>query len=221
MPQRSANINTPAYWENRFASGDWDGKSGRTQTRCFAEALAPHLKLDADFAGSILDFGCGLGDALPVYRERFPKAELRGLDISEHAVEQCRQKYGAIATFIAGDYRQAPETDVIIASNVLEHLDDDLEVARSLRSKCKHLYIVVPYREQDLDPEHVRRYDEHHFAEVGPCECRIFPSRTWSEFGLKVWTRIHLGNVFRRMAGRKLRHRRMQIIFCFLPEEPR
>ena len=43
-----------------------------------------------DFA--LLDAGCGSGGMLAVLRQSFPKAELSGIDESEHAIELCRQR---------------------------------------------------------------------------------------------------------------------------------
>jgi len=76
------NLNTQEYWDHRFSSGDWEESNGRKQTKYFAMSLIKHLKIQKDFTGSILDYGCGLGDAIPVYKLYFPKAKLYGVDIS-------------------------------------------------------------------------------------------------------------------------------------------
>ena len=209
------NINTREYWEGRFSSGDWENASGRTQTRDFAEALAPRLGLDETFQGTLLDFGCGLGDALPVYREHFPRAKLLGMDISEHAVCKCRQRYGNIAQFMRGDATQIPDTDVIVTSNVLEHLDDDIGVARTLLARCRRLFIVVPYKEWPMDREHVRSYDDLSFSELRPICRTVFASHSWSEFGLKLWRKIYLKNLFRALGGFSCHKRRLQIMYEF------
>lgn len=210
------NVNSQAYWDHRFASGDWEKKNGRWQTQSFARGQLPHLKLPRDFAGTILDFGCGLGDAIPVYREYFPKARLMGMDISSQAVELCREKHGRAAVFLQGKAEDVPAgIDVILASNVLEHLDDDLAVAQTLREKCAELYIVVPYREAPLFGEHVNSYDENHFSALGPCERTIFPCRGWSAYGRERWVQIHFKNIFRFLLGRPLRRRNLQILFHF------
>ena len=209
------NINTREYWEGRFSSGDWENAQGRTQTRDFAEALVPHLGLDEGFRGTLLDFGCGLGDALPVYRRYFPQAKFLGMDVSEHAVRKCRQRYGDIAQFMQGEAAQAPEADIIVTSNVLEHLDDDIGVARTLLAKCQRLFVVVPYREWPLDAEHVRSYDDASFSALRPVGRAVFPSRSWSEFGVRLVRRIYLKNMLRVLAGRRPHRRRLQIMYRF------
>jgi len=96
--QRDTNINTQGYWNQRFASGDWEAKGGRRQSSLFAAAQVDLLRIGPSFRGSVLDFGCGLGDAMPVYRHRFPWATLVGVDISPVAVGQCRAAYGHFVT---------------------------------------------------------------------------------------------------------------------------
>jgi SAM-dependent methyltransferase len=210
------NINSQDYWDRRFASGDWEAKNGRWQTQCFAKGQIPHLNIPRDFGGTILDFGCGLGDAIPVYREHFPKARLMGMDISSQAVDLCRRKHGEWATFLQGRAENVPEgIDVIIASNVLEHLDSDVEIAKSLRGKCADLYIVVPYRESPLFGEHVNAYDENHFSALGPCERKIFACRGWSAYGVELWYRTYFKNLIRFLRRRPLRRRNLQILFHF------
>jgi cyclopropane fatty-acyl-phospholipid synthase-like methyltransferase len=117
----SQNINSKAYWDQRFASNDWEEKNGRMQTEKIAKGQIKHFSISNDFDGTIMDFGCGLGDAIPVYWLNFLKAKLMGIDISQIAIDKCNEKYGEMATFIQGDFKSAPEVDVIIASNVFEH----------------------------------------------------------------------------------------------------
>jgi SAM-dependent methyltransferase len=214
------NINTKEYWESRFSSDDWTEKGGRLQTAGFARSQMDHIPLPADFSGEILDFGCGLGDAIPVYKKRFPFARLSGMDISESAIEKCTEVYGEMARFFQGDYRSIPSTDVIIASNVLEHLSHDLEIARHLLSRCKFLYITVPYKEQPICSEHVNSYDEYYFREIGNYEYHIFLCPGWTQYGLRGLTyNVYFKNIFRFLTGRKTVNRNKQIMFRFTNEK--
>lgn len=214
MSADTANINTREYWDARFASGDWEQKDGRSQTAGFARAQIPRFGIPTEFTGTFVDFGCGLGDSFPLYRRAFPQAKLLGVEISESAVASCRSRYGGLAEFIAGDHRAVPEAEVIVSSNVFEHLTDDLEVARALWQRCRDLYITVPYREQPpLVHEHVNRYDEARFAALGPCATQVFPCEGWSEYGWPLWYGIRFKNMVRRLLGRPLRRRNLQILF--------
>jgi cyclopropane fatty-acyl-phospholipid synthase-like methyltransferase len=157
------NINTKKYWNNRFASKDansWKSKNGESQTKDFASAIAKRLKMSKDFSGTILDFGCALGDAIPFYKKNYPNATFIGVDFSSAAIKQCQEKFGGIATFICGDVDAVPNVDVIITSNVLEHLSDDKDIANKLLNKCTDLYIAVPYNEAIAGKgEHVNSYN--------------------------------------------------------------
>ncbi len=206
--------NSAQYWEQRFQTGDWEKKRGRTQTHAFARCFVPHLRMAHTFAGRILDFGCALGDALPVYRTAFPQAQLLGMDISQAAVDACRRRYDALATFVQGDYRAAPEAEVIIVSNVMEHLANYRDIALELQRRCRQLYVVVPYREV-LTPgtEHVNTFDEHAFDWLGTIECHTFPAHEWSEYRANLWINVYLKNLLRPFFGRPFRRRNRLIVF--------
>lgn len=213
---RQKNVNTKEYWDRRFsANGDWESCGGREQTRAFAETQVRHLPISAGFRGSILDFGCGLGDGIPVYHRSYPMAQLHGIDLSVEAITKCREVYGSMASFVAGDHTTVPNVDIIIASNVMEHLSDDKSIVKVLLKKCKHLFVVVPYRERLGNwEEHVNSYDRHYFDQIGEVRTRVFASPGWSQYGWrKRWWNIHLKNIKRLARGQELRLRNMQILF--------
>ncbi len=217
-PDMRKNVNTAEYWDGRFATGDWDDDGGRRQTVNYARALLPHVDLPRDFSGTILDFGCALGDAMPVYSEAWPKAKCIGLDHAAAAVEQGRSSYGALAEFVQVDHLTAPRADVIIASHVLEHMDDDLGVARALLERCRDLYIVVPYREEPLFHEHLRAYDEHRFDELGPVRWKVFPKepvRIDRRHLVDIWAK----NLIRPLLGRPRKRIARAIVYHLHAEE--
>lgn len=212
---RKSNINTQGYWNQRFGSGDWAEKGGCTQTRQFAEAQVRYFNLSREFSGSLCDFGCGAGDAFPVYREAFPEAVLYGVDFSEDAIRLCRARYGQMVTFVSGNAGDIPYVDVIICSNVLEHVDDDSAIVEDLLNRCKRLFVIVPYRERRLIEEHVRAYTDNSFAQFLPVRMKVFFARGWSVLGKDLWIGVYLKNVVRWLVGRPLRYQNKQILFEF------
>lgn len=208
------NVNSRNYWEGRFSTGDWEYNGGRAQTASFAAAQVRYFCFPKDFAGLIVDFGCGLGDAIPIYKKFFPSAKLLGLDLSESAIEQCKARYGHIASFVPGTYKDIPAAGIIVSSNVFEHLSDDVDIAKALLNKCRELYIIVPYREYPLHAEHLRTYDDDYFHALGEYKYITYPSRGWSEYGFS-YIKLIIKNMFRRLAGIPLQARRMQIMFIF------
>jgi SAM-dependent methyltransferase len=214
-----SNINTKSYWDNRFGSGDWEYNKGRDQTKEFARSQIPLLNIDENIEGSILDFGCGLGDAFPLYKKSFRKAKLFGIDISDEAIKKCIHEYGDIAEFICGSHLDVPVCDIIIASNVFEHLSNDIAIAKHLKGKCRELYIIVPYMER-LDSEqscseHVNTYNKEYFIELGEYSYKVFNSRGWSEYGLNLIFNIWVKNVYLFLFGKSLIKRKKQIMYRF------
>jgi len=208
------NINAKDYWENRFASGDWEDKEGRLQTKNFAKNIVKLINISFDFSGKILDFGCGLGDAMPIYREHFERASLIGVDRSKTAIAKCKEKYSDIAEFIECDYIEVTKADVIISCAVFEHLSDQMEIAKHLLTKCTVLYIFVPYKETIVfGKEHVNSYDDNSFNDFEKCNSTIFISKGWSQYGLRLWLDIYLKNLLRPLLGKKIVHRKRMIMF--------
>ena len=206
------NINTSDYWTNRFATGSWTQHGGKNQTRHFAKAQVKRLNLAPDFAGTIVDFGCATGDAFPVYRAAFPNAKLIGVDFASSAIEQARQQYGDFAEFICGSVAEVPRCDVISASNVLEHIDNDRQITLDLKRRCERLFVFVPYKEWPLDPEHVRCYDRDYYRAFGIRRREIFFCRGWTEMGRGLVRKgfANIGNIIR---GDQLYRINRQIMF--------
>ena len=207
------NLNTKEYWNVRYASGDWEKCEGRWQTNSFAKKQVKMLELSKSFTGTILDFGCGLGDAFPVYRDYFPSATLIGADHAEAAIVKCQKKFGNLAMFITGGVESIPDVDVIVASNVLEHLSDDKTITRMLVQKCSELYVFVPYMENPLCLEHINYYDKKSFLSFDIIDMKLFACRGWSQYGRQLWIDIYLKNILRPFLGKHIRCRKKQIMF--------
>lgn len=74
---------------------------------------------------TILDFGCGVGLALQLFSEFFPKANLWGYDLSPASLEQARQRVSsAELTASVGDLRDG-FFDIIFIANVFHHVPRD------------------------------------------------------------------------------------------------
>jgi SAM-dependent methyltransferase len=144
-----SNPNTREHCETAFQPGGlWERSEGRRQTRLFAECFHHHVSVPLTGSFSVLDAGCAMGDALPVWRRRYPQARLFGCDIAQTAVDRCREEHGDIAEFCrAGIEEIDADYDVIYCSNTLEHFAQYLDMARLLLSRCRILYIMTPYAE--------------------------------------------------------------------------
>lgn len=116
----------------------------------------------------ILDIGCGGGGLLSYLRERGYTA-LAGIDLSPEAIAFCRSRgltdvhlddAQNVATFSAESF------DVIIASDVLEHLPEDAKALARWQDLLKPggvLIVFVPayqalWSERDVVNKHITRY---------------------------------------------------------------
>jgi SAM-dependent methyltransferase len=113
----------------------------------------------------IYDLGCGTGHNLIMLQDL---GEATGVDMSPDALAHCRA-LGCRST-LEGDLTALPlgdaSADLVVASDILEHLDDDLagarEIARVVRPAGK-VVITVPafqwlWGPQDDVSHHKRRY---------------------------------------------------------------
>ena len=152
------------WWDDYFSpGGGWETHGGRNQTRAFAEAFMKYVPLDKTRHFTLLDVGCALGEAISLFRENYAMADLFGIDISETAISRCRHRLGNSAHFqvmqiddISANY------DVIYCSAVLEHFADFREKARHLITRCKALYVIVPFNEMRRGKQLQPDPEEHH-----------------------------------------------------------
>jgi len=165
--------NTASAWDAAYTAGDhWDQIDGGAITRAFADALIANLDPDTQAAcasGSILDWGCGRGEMTHTLRERFPGAVIVGQDFSAVAIAAARKAYGE--QFICAE-QITGEWDVIIASNVLEHLLEPRAVMREHMRHTPRYVAMVPYEEalgpgEGLTPEQRRAAGHAHLHRFG------------------------------------------------------
>jgi SAM-dependent methyltransferase len=130
---------------------------------------------------TVLDIGCGNG-ALAFDVAKKAKS-VTGIDIETKSIEKAKRKHGAgNIRFIAGDATKDLSTetfDVIILSNVLEHIEDSVGFMKSLKGLAHTYLIRVPMFDRDwvpvlkkemgiewrLDLTHYREYTEALFRE--------------------------------------------------------
>jgi SAM-dependent methyltransferase len=112
----------------------------------------------------ILDVGCGTG-ATTLGLRRF--GSVAGLDLGRRALELARARGLAVAQASAARLPVRPGAfDLVLALDVLEHLDDDVAAAREMRQALRpggHLLVTVPayaflWSAHDEALGHRRRY---------------------------------------------------------------
>ncbi|WP_158904633.1 bifunctional 2-polyprenyl-6-hydroxyphenol methylase/3-demethylubiquinol 3-O-methyltransferase UbiG [Burkholderia sp. L27(2015)] len=113
--------------------------------------IVDHIEARIASDAKVVDIGCGVGDLLSEVRKRRPAIRIFGLDFSSKAVE------GAGAAMPDGEFRQfviertlpyeTASFDVVMCTDVLEHLENPRLVAAELVRICRPgglVAIVVP-----------------------------------------------------------------------------
>lgn len=120
-----------------------------------------------------IEVGSGAGDLLYSLEKRGYKG--LGIDLSSEAVELARNRLtkGTVSTENKGLDEVSGEYSIVIASEVLEHHEDDIGFLKKLRDRLKdggYLLITVPARMDKWGPNdefcgHVRRYERDELRE--------------------------------------------------------
>lgn len=143
-----------------------------------------------DKKSRILDIGCANGVFLNILR-RNEFEGLHGIDISERAVDYCRRSGLSNVFLMDGARPDFPNEyfDIIIASDVLEHIREDgralLEWVRILK-KGGTLVIFVPaftylWSAHDMINHHWRRYSRSELvSDLGKAQLRITRASYWN-----------------------------------------
>ncbi len=106
------------------------------------------LVQDAD-PERVLDAGCGEGFGLYHLAKRAPGLVLTGIDIDREAVAYARMRFGDVATFAHGSIFDLPyeadAADLVLCSEVLEHLSDPGAALAELKRVARtHVLVTVP-----------------------------------------------------------------------------
>ncbi len=113
---------------------------------------------------TILDVGCGQGSFLAELQAKFSHIKTCGIDISPKAIDLARSRVPA-GKFHILDLTQQPldhKFDLVVCSEVLEHLADDLAAIKNLAYMTgKYLVVSTPQgrmRRFEAEVGHVRNY---------------------------------------------------------------
>ena len=100
-------------------------------------------------AQSVLDAGCGEGFVTSYLARQNPALRLTGVDLNKEAIAYAQDHFGDLAHFRTGSLYKLPFSDnafdLIVCSEVLEHLDDtDRALSELKRVARRHVLITVP-----------------------------------------------------------------------------
>jgi hypothetical protein len=141
-------INSQKYWDLRFNS-NWELQNGKIQTMLFAAGFISSKFAKTITPLKILDYGCGLGDSIPILRMAFPESEISFYDFSNVAMEKAKKEYSDLAKPL--DLKSPKKYELVYCSNVIEHITDSglIEFVNLLtKFSSKHVVIQAPFDER-------------------------------------------------------------------------
>jgi ubiquinone/menaquinone biosynthesis C-methylase UbiE len=139
------------YWDGDRKYG-YGGYKYDGRWEIVAQDLAKHYQLTSE--SKILDLGCGKGFLLYEFTKILPGIKVRGLDISQYAIENAKEE---VKPFISvNNILELPfeteEFDLVISINVLHNLYIDAlwSAVKEMERVGKEKYIVVDsYRNEE------------------------------------------------------------------------
>jgi SAM-dependent methyltransferase len=96
---------------------------------------------------TVVEVGCGAGGVLAWLAEWYGDAvSLRGYEVSPQAMERCRGRSRPNLGFVLGDLLASaePVADVLLALDVIEHVEDCYGFLRGLRERAEHKVFHIP-----------------------------------------------------------------------------
>jgi SAM-dependent methyltransferase len=96
--------------------------------------------------GTLVDVGCGAGQVLVELQRAFPQTILEGFDISPDAEQFWSAPRAAGIHLAIGSIFDLPPSryDVVLALDVIEHLQDPFEFLEQLRGRSTHFVFHFP-----------------------------------------------------------------------------
>jgi 2-polyprenyl-3-methyl-5-hydroxy-6-metoxy-1,4-benzoquinol methylase len=185
--KRSGRLPVNGYRSQNLNRYTTSSRIYRWHTDVFHDALLDLIDSATPSPQTILDAGCGEGYVSNLIAERNPQAKLTGIDASEGAISYAQANFGHAGTYQVASIFELPfpdgHFDLVLCSEVLEHLDDPMAALAELkRVSRRHVLITIPREPifqflNDVgktlrlcgDPGHVNFWTKQDFQDVfGP-----------------------------------------------------
>ncbi len=139
------NGNSELYTSGRYAdkNPDWHVQESPWKAQQILRMLAQH-GLSPRTIGEV---GCGAGEVLrQLQAQMSPACEFWGYEISPYAFELCSSRANARLHFKLADLNRESEAsfDLLLALDVLEHLEDYFSFLRALKPKATYMIFHIP-----------------------------------------------------------------------------
>ena len=148
------------YWDTNENREDNFEKKLKKIVHKVINGIYYQFKIPSEYSGKVLDIGCGDGKGL--YKLKNEGWETYGVEISELAIEYARKMrhLNIFNGFVEDAMFEDEFFDVIILSQVLEHLPNPLSTLKEINRILKNdglLIISIPNVES-FDAKHFKKY---------------------------------------------------------------
>ncbi|WP_431857279.1 class I SAM-dependent methyltransferase [Azospirillum sp.] len=157
-------VDYDASWEHKWNDMRRYGPTGRHLRRIVTDMVQG---LDYD---SVLDVGCGQGSLLETLMPLKPNARYAGIDFSEKALEVARRRapHAEFATLDVAAGHLDRRFDLVLCTDVVEHIEDDNAAFRNLAAMTGK-YLLVSSLQGRMRPYealvgHYRSYEHGELA---------------------------------------------------------
>ncbi len=159
QPKPTVGAERPSHWyDKKFAtSPTYQGPYQDSPYYFLWSVIVDRLRRDG--AKEVLEIGCGTGQLAAFLLDQGIETYV-GMDFSPKAIEYAREAAPA-GRFVVDDARTSTiyseeRHDVLICTEVLEHIPDDLSIIRSFRPETRCLFSVPSYSSEG----HVRFFSD-------------------------------------------------------------
>ena len=174
---------------------------------------------------SVLEVGCGQGENLGHLLSKQPDLTVAGVDVSAKAIE-CSRRLWPRGRFEVLDVQQGhlpTMYDLVICSNVIEHLNNDDSALAHIRAMTKRWFLITTLegRMRKFEPSlgHIRNYQPGELR--AKCEAAGFKIVRERHWGFPFYSPLYrnfldLGTMSRLPSGRfgPARHFAAQILYA-------
>lgn len=140
---------------------------------------------------TLLDVGArtGAGTALIGYLHQQHctsriKIRATALDINSTYYNYARKNY-PFANYTVGDIFKLPEQtkfDIVISSHTIEHVPNpEVFLAHLIKLATRYVIIACPFKEENLFPGHINRFDDNFFIETKAIDVKIYKALGWHQ----------------------------------------
>lgn len=140
---------------------------------------------------SLIDLGCGNGQLLDEIAKRFPRVTLTGVDLSQNQIDENRQRKPGVKWF-AADLQTSVEPrvhetfDVVVASEIIEHLDEPEALLRNAALMSRHGGMLILTTQSGVIRETERRVGHARHFDAATLDVMLranswIPRRIWNE----------------------------------------